>query len=41
MTLKIENRNLVLPGEQIAEGDYILGEGTYREENRVYSSQGR
>jgi|TARA_Y100000310_G_scaffold194360_1_gene194332 exosome complex component RRP4 len=38
MTLKIENRQLVIPGDQIAEGDYLLGEGTYREENRVYST---
>jgi exosome complex component RRP4 len=38
MTLKIENRQLVIPGDQVAEGDYLLGEGTYREENRVYST---
>jgi len=38
MTLKIENRNLVLPGDHIAEGDYLLGEGTFREGTGVYSS---
>ena len=38
MTLKIENRTLVLPGDQIAEGDYLLGEGTFREGTGVYSS---
>ncbi|MDP7282658.1 MAG: exosome complex RNA-binding protein Rrp4 [Candidatus Undinarchaeales archaeon] len=38
MTLQIENRQLVLPGDKIAEGDYLLGEGTYREGTGVFST---
>jgi len=38
MDLKIENRDLVLPGDKIAEGDCLLGEGAYREGDNVYAS---
>ena len=31
-------RELVTPGELIAEGDYKSGKNTYQEENRIYSS---
>ncbi len=33
-----QNRELVIPGELLAEGDYLLGEGTFRKEDKVYSS---
>ena len=38
MTLKVENRSLVVPGDLLAEGDYLLGEGTYSQENNVYAN---
>jgi exosome complex component RRP4 len=37
MTLKIQNRELVVPGDLLAEGDYLLGEGTYAEGDNVYA----
>jgi len=37
MSLKTENRQLVIPGDQLADGEYLLGEGTYRDGNGVYS----
>ena len=39
MQYLVEKRQLVIPGELLAEGDYKSGENTYQEENRVYSSQ--
>jgi exosome complex component RRP4 len=34
----VKKRQLVIPGELIAEGDYKSGKNTYREEDRVYAS---
>jgi exosome complex component RRP4 len=34
-----ERRQLVIPGDLIAEGDYIMGENTYREDNKIYASR--
>jgi exosome complex component RRP4 len=34
-----ENRQLVTPGDLIAEGDYIAGENTYLEEDKIYASR--
>ena len=31
-------RKIVLPGELVAEGNYRLGDGVYREGNKIYSS---
>ena len=38
MQYLVEKRQLVIPGELLAEGDYKSGKNTYQEENRVYSS---
>jgi exosome complex component RRP4 len=34
-----ERRQLVTPGDLIAEGDYVMGENTYREDNKIYASR--
>ncbi|MEM3536603.1 MAG: exosome complex RNA-binding protein Rrp4 [Candidatus Bathyarchaeia archaeon] len=34
-----ERRQLVTPGDLIAEGDYIAGENTYAENNKIYASR--
>ena len=34
-----ERRQLVTPGDLLAEGDYIAGENTYKEGNRIYSQK--
>jgi len=34
----IDRRQLVMPGELLAEGDYSAGKNTYREGNRFYAS---
>jgi exosome complex component RRP4 len=34
-----ERRQLVTPGDLIAEGDYIAGENTYKEDNKIYASR--
>lgn len=34
-----ERRQIVTPGDLIAEGDYIIGENTYAEGNRIYASR--
>jgi exosome complex component RRP4 len=39
MPTYFEKKHLVTPGELIAEGDYIAGENTYSEENKVYASR--
>jgi exosome complex component RRP4 len=39
MPTYFEKKQLVTPGELIAEGDYIAGENTYSEENKVYASR--
>lgn len=38
MKLKVENRDLVVPGELLAEGDCLLGEGTFKREGKAYAS---
>ena len=39
MTIFAEKKQLVAPGELLAEGSYFPGENTYREANRVYASR--
>jgi len=34
-----ERRQLVTPGDLIAEGEYIAGENAYKEDNKVYASR--
>ena len=34
-----EKKQLVTPGELLAEGEYIAGENTYKEENKIYASR--
>ena len=34
-----EKKQLVTPGELLAEGDYLAGENTYKESKRVYASR--
>ena len=34
-----EKKQLVTPGELLAEGDYLLGDNTYLEENKVYAQR--
>ncbi len=34
-----ENRQIVTPGELLAEGDYIAGNNTYKEKFRIYASR--
>ena len=34
-----EEKQLVTPGELLAEGDYLAGDNTYVEENKVYASR--
>ena len=34
-----EKRELVVPGDLLAEGDYIAGENTFKEGNRIYASR--
>ena len=38
MTLNVKNRDLVVPGEELAKGDYLLGEGTFRRGENIYST---
>ena len=39
MSTFYEKRQLVLPGDLLAEGDYMTGENTYKEENKIYSTR--
>lgn len=39
MTIFAEKKQLVAPGELLAEGSYFPGENTYREGNKVYASR--
>ncbi len=39
MTVFAEKKQLVAPGELLAEGSYFPGENTYREGNRIYASR--
>ncbi|MHA1207648.1 MAG: exosome complex RNA-binding protein Rrp4 [Candidatus Freyarchaeota archaeon] len=38
MALYFKNRQIVVPGDLLAEGVYKPGDGTFREGNRIYSS---
>lgn len=38
MTLNIKNRDLVVPGDLLAKGDYLLGEGTYMVGDEIYAN---
>jgi exosome complex component RRP4 len=35
----LERRQLVTPGDLIAEGEYLAGENTYMDKNRIYASR--
>jgi exosome complex component RRP4 len=39
MPILHEKKGLVTPGDVLAEGDYIPGDNTYREGNRIYASR--
>ncbi len=39
MPVFFEKKQLVTPGELLAEGDYLPGENTYVEQNKIYSSR--
>jgi len=39
LTLFIEKKQLVVPGELLGEGDYLAGTNTYKENRRVYASR--
>ncbi|MEM1539593.1 MAG: exosome complex RNA-binding protein Rrp4 [Candidatus Bathyarchaeia archaeon] len=34
-----DRRQLVTPGELLAEGDYLAGENTYKEDNKIYATR--
>lgn len=36
--IRVQNRELVVPGQLIAEGDYRIREGVFREGDRIYSA---
>ena len=39
MPIFFEKKQLVTPGEMLAEGDYLPGENTYMEQNKIYASR--
>jgi len=39
MPIFFEKKQLVTPGELLAEGDYLAGENTYMEQNKIYASR--
>ncbi|MEM3626725.1 MAG: exosome complex RNA-binding protein Rrp4 [Candidatus Bathyarchaeia archaeon] len=39
MSIFVERKQLVTPGDLIAEGDYIAGENTYKDGNKIYASR--
>jgi len=39
MPIFFENRQLVTPGDLLAEGDYTAGENTYKEDNKIYATR--
>ena len=39
MPIFFEKKQLVTPGEMLAEGDYLPGENTYMQENKIYASK--
>jgi exosome complex component RRP4 len=39
LALLVEKRQLVVPGEMLAEGDYLAGDNTYEENGKIYSQK--
>ena len=39
MPILLEKRQLVVPGDLIAEGDYIAGDNTYKEKDKIFASR--
>ena len=39
MPILLEKRQLVVPGDLIAEGDYIAGDNTYKKKDKIYASR--
>lgn len=39
MSIFVERKQLVTPGDLLAEGDYIAGENTYKDENKIHASR--
>ncbi len=39
MPILLEKRQLVVPGDLVAEGDYIAGDNTYKENDKIYASR--
>jgi len=39
LTTFFERRQLVVPGDLLAEGDYIAGDNTYRENDKIYATR--
>ena len=39
MPIFFEKKQLVIPGEMLAEGEYLPGENTYVEQNKIYASR--
>lgn len=39
MPVFFEKKQLVTPGELLAEGDYVSGDNTYNQENKIYASR--
>jgi len=39
MPIFFEKKQLVTPGEMLAEGDYLAGDNTYNEGNKIYASR--
>ncbi len=39
MTFFYENKQIVAPGDLLAEGDYLVGENTYREDAKIYANR--
>jgi exosome complex component RRP4 len=39
LTILVEKRQLVTPGDLIAEGDYVTGESTFKEGDKIYATR--
>jgi len=39
LTFFYENRQIVTPGDLLAEGDYLAGENTFKEDSKIYASR--
>ena len=37
MPLFYEKKQLVVPGDLLAEGDYVSGDSTYKQEKKIYA----